>query len=1314
MKIKFKKALSLLIVFTLALSSLYIPTGALAEETTPASGPYANHSIPGFIALPEFDYGGIDKAFSKPFTKQSNYVFREDAMELNFYDSPYGTTMAFMGSEWLNFTVDVKKTATYEVNLHYATTVEKSTIQFFLDGDKNLHGECIFGPTGDWSEIKSVYGGLIDLPEGKHTIKISCYNGSMTARGISFKEHEEKVSTDYKKTIGAYRYTEIPTIIEAENFDMGNGNYLSQDGINNGESGRLDAGIDVINNERNHKIILLDGDYTQYTFNVSQSGPYKFSLSGRGDGELYFDDIENPVPFKVGEDGFADIITVWLDAGEHKIKLKADYLSCDYIKAETGTGDYLTYKEIATYEPPKPVEIDKNAVDKEFYVAPDGDDANSGTKDSPFKTMERARQEVDKFNDNMTGNIIVHFAPGYYQLTETQHFTETDSGTNGYSVIYKGDGTKENPSLISGGTKITGWEPTGDGYIWKAKADVEDTRTLYINGLPAQRAAGKYKIRVLENWLIETDEHKAGKWSDGIKVSADNLFIDFAHPEDLELVWTQWWCHQRNPVEDVFVDPTDSSKVVFKMDQPYWMWANKKEFPETNPINMQTADAQPHVKSSFHIENARELLDQPGEFFFDKYTKEIFYYPYMQEDLTTAETYVGTTQFLIDVTGAGKLNKVRNLTFDNLDFRYGAYLDANTLGVQGTQTDHLVGKLNNPIGNGGFPMPGQFKVNFGDNVNILNCTFRCLGSSAIVMDNGVINSTVQGNLISDVSGTGIMIDSYEHVNIDRPGRERCDNILVANNVIRRPANEFKGMTGISMYLPSRTTITHNEIYETPYSGMVIGWGWGSIKALDARNNKITHNYIYDVTDNVRDGGHIYSLDYIDVEMAYNYLDLSGDYRGGIYLDSGSSLMDMHHNVLSNNTNWLFARTDVGLRWDKAYENYWAADQVETVDRKNVDYHDNHKVELDADGNPMWPDEALEIIDNAGLEDEYKHLLDGTELPAWRTDVLDTEPLTYYGDQDALWVEAENYIKGAGQDSGYHTLNGLEPKEFVDNRGTVIGQTGDGYWLMYDVTIGKTMDYDVIINASNAQPDPQPHVSVYIDGKKMIDTALIENSGHWDNYRNYNVGTIPIEAGSHAVKIEMNKNGFSFDKFKFHNDHYFDGDVYDETKIVKQKTTFMDIVDHWAEKDIYTLVKAGVINGVSDTAYAPEDTLSLYQAVWLVSRCLNIKYEDDCCWKEKAASYGFMNANDADRPISREEFAHIVMQGFKYRVDGSTLVMADLDFNDASAISDIYKVSVAQAVQLRFILGDENHNFNPKSNLTRAEAAAIIARFKAKL
>ena len=102
---------------------------------------------------------------------------------------------------------------------------------------------------------------------------------------------------------------------------------------------------------------------------------------------------------------------------------------------------------------------------KMFYVSPAGRDENCGSQDAPFRTMERARQEVRKYNRNMSGDIAVLFADGLYR-EDTICFDAKDSGTNGFHVIYRAE---ENARpVFSGGVVVSHWEKRKMVYLWQA------------------------------------------------------------------------------------------------------------------------------------------------------------------------------------------------------------------------------------------------------------------------------------------------------------------------------------------------------------------------------------------------------------------------------------------------------------------------------------------------------------------------------------------------------------------------------------------------------------------------------------------------------------------------------------------------------------------------------------------------------------------------------------------------------------------------------------------------------------------------------
>ncbi len=826
----------------------------------------------------------------------------------------------------------------------------------------------------------------------------------------------------------------------------------------------------------------------------------------------------------------------------------------------------------------------------DIYVSPTGNDNNNGMSESTaVATLSKAQEIVEDNNSNMTGNIVVHILPGYYKLDEKLVFGSQSGGTNGYDVIYKGEGTDVNPSIVGGGTQITGWTDLNDDGIWKAPANIDNTRSLYVNGYPAQRAKSKYLYKVeagiaknyIKTNITSSDseyEYVADVYwelSHGFKIPAENILYTYAHPEELELVWPLEWTHQRTPVENVFLEE-DTNYVVFDMKDPYWMWANKKEMNDTNPIDLKevkwsTTNKVPTTcdpigtTTQFYIENALELLDEPGEFYFDKTNKEIYYKPFNGENLETAETYVGTTEFMVNIEGTSS-NKVKNIVFDNLEFRYGAWNEVTDKGISVFQADNIVNGKKNQHDRS---MPAQFTVNFAKDIDITDCKFLCLGSSAIKMENGVSDSLIQGNIIRDISGTGIMIDSFKHKETNgslSSGQERCDNISVLNNVIHRVASEFKGMVGISMYFPSNTKISHNDIKRVPYSGIVAGWGWGNYNSTGATGNEISNNKIEDVMNISVDGGHIYTLDTIPgLKIKDNYLVKSSDYRGGIYLDSGSEGYTIENNVVENSLQWFTARTlrdgsgnetSGTIKNITARNNYYDEFSVSTIDTENVTTSGNTRVERtnnSIDGALQWPTAASSIIANAGLQSGYASLLNSTTLPSGRTiDAIDMEPKAGFKDWDSHWIGASDFSMYSDTDFMINP-SGIHEGKYVPiaNLNSNSSWISSGYdWLEYKVTVDKALPYNLQIYAKiseNNGTTVNRKINVSVDGGTYVTKTV---TGTY--YNTYDLGSIgTLSVGEHTIRLQFpDSYQCVLAKLRLYNSSYYDGVTYDEGTVVE--------------------------------------------------------------------------------------------------------------------------------------------------------------------
>src|SRR5437016_11124125 len=144
-----------------------------------------------------------------------------------------------------------------------------------------------------------------------------------------------------------------------------------------------------------------------------------------------------------------------------------------------------------------------------FYVAPTGSDAwsgrrltpNAGKTDGPFATVARARDAVRQLKAAEGGlrqPVTVFIRGGTYFLHEPIIFTPEDSGTARCPVSYAA--YHNEPVVISGGRRITGWKPvTAEGKrLWaapipEAREGQWFFRQLWVNGQRRFRARHPHK-----------------------------------------------------------------------------------------------------------------------------------------------------------------------------------------------------------------------------------------------------------------------------------------------------------------------------------------------------------------------------------------------------------------------------------------------------------------------------------------------------------------------------------------------------------------------------------------------------------------------------------------------------------------------------------------------------------------------------------------------------------------------------------------------------------------------------------------------------
>jgi hypothetical protein len=627
-----------------------------------------------------------------------------------------------------------------------------------------------------------------------------------------------------------------------------------------------------------------------------------------------------------------------------------------------------------------------------FFVSPSGDDANAGTSSaSPVRTLARAQALVRSVNQNMTGDVKVQLAGGTYRLGAPLALDARDSGSNGHNVIWTAaSGARP---VLSGAVRVTGWTQVDAGRnIWSAPVPAGlNTRQLYVNGRRAARARGSAPVTL--TWTTTGYTASGGAMSAWRNVGD----IEFVYQGGLG-AWTEIRCS----VGRIAGDGT------ITMGQPCWDNSNERYIkPEWNrtanlvgPGRLGNPGPEPGGAGipPTSVENAFELLDQPGEWYLDRKLSTVYYIPRAGETMSSAKVEAPVLQKL--VTGAGTATApVHHIVFNGLQFSYATWLTPSSdTGFSEIQAGYTI------TGSNGYAVqglctfapggtcpygawtkePGNVSFAYARNVRFTNNGFVHLGAAGLDLGTGSANNLVKGNVFTDISGNGIELGG-----VDKPlatGADRTSNNTIADNHIFAAAVEYRGGVGILVGYAERTLITHNQLDTLTYTAISIGWGgWPDKKGLPAQpnfsnHNTISNNLIFNYMTLLNDGGGIYtqgrtgsSFDNGE-RITGNVLHDQKNPKGGhvVYTDNGAAYISILGNAMYNSQvsseghDHNDTTSGVGKDPLDIEGNYWTKGRADTTSG-GVIVKSNHPI-TDPGQIPS------SLVAGAGLEPAYQGLL----------------------------------------------------------------------------------------------------------------------------------------------------------------------------------------------------------------------------------------------------------------------------------------------------------------------------------------------------
>ena len=161
------------------------------------------------------------------------------------------------------------------------------------------------------------------------------------------------------------------------------------------------------------------------------------------------------------------------------------------------------------------------------------------------------------------------------------------------------------------------------------------------------------------------------------------------------------------------------------------------------------------------------------------------------------------------------------------------------------------------------------------------------------------------------------------------------------------------------------------------------------------------------------------------------------------------------------------------------------------------------------------------------------------------------------------------------------------------------------------------------------------------------------------------------------------------------------------KIVDNSKDFIDTQDHWAKDAIDFVSARGLVNGMNDSIYAPNNSTTRAQLWTILARQNDANLSGGNTWYESAQNWakdkGISDGASPNGTINRAQMVTML-----WRAEGQPAAGGTANFTDVSADS-YYAQAVAWAIENGVTTGVGGGRFDPTATCTRAQIAAFLAR-----
>jgi hypothetical protein len=290
----------------------------------------------------------------------------------------------------------------------------------------------------------------------------------------------------------------------------------------------------------------------------------------------------------------------------------------------------------------------------------------------------------------------------------------------------------------------------------------------------------------------------------------------------------------------------------------------------------------------YYVENALELVDQPGEWYLNRQTGVLTYWPLPNEKLGEVEVIAPRLTELVRLAGdADKGQFVEHVTLRGLAFHHGDW----ELSPQGNSSTQAAVEV-----------PAAVMADGARHCALEGCEVAHVGTYGVWFRRGCKDCRIVRNRLFDLGAGGVRVGEANMAATDQAETSRT---LVDNNHVYDGGHVYAAGIGIWLAQSSGNRISHNDVHDFLYSGMSIGWNWNDAPNR-TRDNTIELNHVHDLGHGVlSDAGLIYCLGVSPGSVIRNnvFHDIwpysTPRFGWGIYLDATCGNYLVENNLVYN-------------------------------------------------------------------------------------------------------------------------------------------------------------------------------------------------------------------------------------------------------------------------------------------------------------------------------------------------------------------------------------------------------------------------------